>query len=247
MKHLKTFFNAMLLLAVFSCSKNTVAETGNGQVLFKVSSIESITDKTKSNVSDYTVLPFVEEFTLNVTDSESAPVWNGKVSEWDSATQLPVGNYNVTASYGTIDEEGFDKPYFSGTKSFAIVGGQAVEVPVPVTLMNTVVKISCTQNFMNYYKDYTFKITRNGAEVVTFTKEDVGVKGAFVDGYKLTLEGTLTSEVKTQTFSKEYTNLDATTAYSFEFDVNNVGGTSITINFNDYVEPVELGDVELNE
>jgi hypothetical protein len=31
------------------------------------------------------------------------------------------------------------------------------------------------------------------------------------------------------------------------FDVTNVGGTSITITFNDNVETVELGDFELND
>jgi len=53
--------------------------------------------------------------------------------------------------------------------------------------------------------------------------------------------------VKTQTFSKEYTNLDEKTCYTFTFDANNVGGASVTITFNDTVETVDLDELELND
>lgn len=243
MKHLKTIMSAMVLLAAFSCTKNPVV--GNGLVVFEVSSNQNVTDKTKSNVSDYTTLPSAVDFTLSITGSDSEAVWTGKVSEWNSSTQLQAGSYKVTAEYGAIDQEGFDKPYFTGAADFTITGGQTTNVSIPVTLGNTVVKISCTENFKNYYKDYTFKLTRDGAELATFIKDET--KGAFVDGYKFILEGTLTGEVKTQTFSKEYTNLETATAYTFVFDADNVGGSSITIRFNDTVETVDLGDYELND
>ena len=41
--------------------------------------------------------------------------------------------------------------------------------------------------------------------------------------------------------------VEVATAYTFRFDVSNAGGTSITIEFNDTVETVELGDCELND
>ena len=53
--------------------------------------------------------------------------------------------------------------------------------------------------------------------------------------------------MKTFTFSKDYSNLNEATAYTFNFDVTNVGGATITIKFNDTVETVELGDHELND
>ena len=116
---------------------------------------------------------------------------------------------------------------------------------IPVALGNTIVKIACSNNFRNYYTDYTIKITRDGADVVTLTKDET--RAAFVDGYKFTVEGTLTSETKTQTFSKDFSNLNEATAYTLTFDVSNVGGSTISISFDDTVEEVELGNVELND
>ena len=105
--------------------------------------------------------------------------------------------------------------------------------------------VSCSETFKNYYKDYSFTITRDGNDIVSFAKDET--RAAFIDGYKLTLEGTLTSESKTQSFSKDYSSLSEATAYTFYFDVNNVGGATITVSFNDTVETVDLGDYELND
>jgi hypothetical protein len=243
MKHLKTIFGVLALIAAVSCTKSQTE--GNGRVAFAVSSNDVVADMTKSNVSDYTALPAAGDFTITILDESSSQFWAGKISEWDSSTPLPAGNYTVNASYGDIEDEGFDKPYFTGTQTFAVKGGETSSVSVPVALGNTIIKISCSEYFKKYYSDYTFKLTRGTAEIATFVKDET--KAAFIDGYKIKVEGTLTGELKTYSFEKEYTGLDEATAYTINFDAPNVGGSTITISFNDTVETVELGDYELND
>ena len=243
MKHLKTIFGVLALIAAVSCTKSQTE--GNGRVAFAVSSNDVVADMTKSNVSDYTALPAAGDFTITILDESSSQFWSGKISEWDSSTPLPAGNYTVNASYGDIEDEGFDKPYFTGTQNFAVKGGETSSVSVPVALGNTIIKVSCSEYFKKYYSDYTFKLTRGAAEIATFVKDET--KGAFIDGYKIKVEGTLTGELKTYSFEKEYTGLDEATAYTLNFDAPNVGGSTITISFNDTVETVELGDYELND
>ena len=243
MKHLKTILGLMVLALAFSCTKSH--SECDGQVSFVLESDVEIADQTKSSVSQYTTLPSSGDFTITITDASSATVWSGKISDWDPATLLQAGNYKVTATYGAIDEEGFDKPFFTGSADFAVIGAQTAEVKISVSLGNTVVLVRCTDNFKNYYKDYTFKVTRDGSEIVTFAKGET--KAAFVDGYKFTLQGVIASETRTQTFASDYSSLDEATAYTFLFDAPNVGGSTITITFNNNVETIELGDLELND
>ena len=244
MKHLRTIFSVLALIAAFSCTKSQTE--GNGQVTFAVSSNDVVADNmTKSNVSDYTDLPATGDFTITILDESSSQVWAGKISEWDATTPLLAGNYTVNASYGDIEDEGFDKPYFTGSQTFAVKGGETSSVSVPVSLGNTIIRISCSDYFKKYYSDYTFRLTRGTAEIATFVKDET--KAAFVDGYKIKVEGTLQGELKTYSFEKEYTGLDEATAYTINFDAPNVGGSTITISFNDTVEVVELGDYELND
>ena len=246
MKHLKVFISALILLAVMSCTKNQT--DGTGQVVFEVASRQDIAEVTKSQVSDYTTLPSASDFSITIKDSKGETFWTGKVSEWVPSTPVLAGSYTVEASYGSLEEEGFGKPYFFGSLDFEVEGGMPVKVSVPVSLANTIIKVACSEYFKNYFKDYTFTLTRDGSEVVVFTKDAVDAgSAAFIDGYKIRVEGTLVGEVKTQSFSADYTNLDAATAYALEFDAPNVGGSTITISFNHTVEDVELGDVELNE
>lgn len=243
MKHLKTIIGIVALFTAVACVKSP--NDGRGQVVFEVASNQKVADVTKSNVSDYTSLPAAGDFTIVIKDAENAQVWTGKISEWNPVTPLQMGTYTVEAEYGSIEDEGFDKPYFYGNKSFTVVGAESTAVSIPVSLGNTIVKIACSDYFKNYYTDYTIKLTRDGADLVSFTKDET--RAAFVDGYKFTVEGTLTSETKTQTFTTEFNNLNEATAYTLSFDVSNVGGSTITISFDDSVEVVELGNVELND
>lgn len=243
MKHLKTILSVMVLMLAISCTKSHVE--GNGQVSFSLSSNDQIADQTKSNVSSFTQLPSTGNFTITIKDAAEATFWTGKLSEWDETTLLPAGVYTATATYGDLEEEGFDKPFFTGASSFTVVGEKTTAVSITVSLANTVIFISCTDNFKNYYEDYTFSLVRDDVTIANFVKGET--KAAFVDGYKITLQGTVKSPTKTQTFAKDYTNLNAATAYEVLFDASNVGGATVTISINNTVENVELGDVELND
>ena len=243
MKHLKTIIGIAALCALFSCAKSQT--DGRGQVVFEVAGNHEVADVTKSNVSDYTTLPSAGDFTIDIKDASGASVWTGKIADWDPATVLLAGEYTVEAAYGSLETEGFDKPYFYGTANFAIAGGEAKTVSINATLENTIVKVVCSENFKKYFSDYTFKLKRGTSEIVTFVKDDT--RAAFIDGYLFNLEAVIKGETKTYEISREYKNLDVATAYTLAFDVTNVGGAGITISFNNNVETVELGDHELND
>ena len=243
MKLLKTIMASLTVFAALSCTKNQA--DGFGQVSFVVSSDNVVADQTKSNVSDYTSLPSANDFTMVIKNSESAAVYTGTVGEWDPASKLNEGSYSVVVSYGDLESEGFDKPYFYGTANFAIAGGEAKTVSINATLENTIVKVVCSENFKKYFSDYTFKLKRGNSEIVTFVKEEE--RAAFIDGYLFNLEAVIKGETKTYEINREYKNLDVATAYTLAFDVTNVGGAGITISFNNNVETVELGDHELND
>ena len=255
MKHLQALIGALILFVAASCTKNQVE--GYGSVSFALDNNVEIVEQTRSQsesenedeneskVSDYTTLPLAEDFTITIKNASNEEVWSGPISEWvSSPIKLPAGNYTVEAAYGSLEEEGFDKPYFYGTANFAVKAGDTIAVPITVSLGNTIIKVSYSEYFKKYFTDYSFKLTRDNAEVVVFAKDET--RGAFIDGYKIKVEGTMTGELKTFSYSKEYSNLNEATAYTLAFDVNNVGGATLTVKFNDTVETVGL-DIELNE
>ena len=247
MKQMKTLLGLLVLLGALSCTKTRLtSDGGEGTVTFDVSADYDLMEVTKSSVSEYADLPQTSDFSLAVKDKAGKYSWTGLVSEWDPTTQLLAGEYTVEAFYGSLEDEGFNKPYFSGAAEFAIAGGETSEVSVDVALANTIVKISCNALFKKYYTDYTFEFSRGTTVIATYVKDET--RGVFIDGYKLNVSGVFTTESGAEhSFAKEFSNLEAATAYTMQFDLSNVGSSSVTISFNDTVETVTLGDFELNE
>lgn len=245
MKHLKTLLGLLVLLGALSCTKTRLSLEGSA-ITFAVSPSYDLIEVTKGNLSDYTVLPQASDFDLVITDDSGAGFWSGKLSDWDPATKIPAGDYIATATYGDLDIEGFDKPYFEGKAEFSVKGAETSDVSIPVSLANTIIKIECNDMFKNYYTEYEFKLFRGSTDIAVFDKGEV--RGAFVDGYKVSISGLFkTATGVEKTFEHEYTNLDAATAYTMQFELANAGGSSVTIRFNNDVETVTLEDVELND
>lgn len=227
-----------------SCKK---ADTGYGQADLSLRESFEIAEVTKSQVSDYTVLPPASDFTVTIRNSKSSTVWTGLLSEYDATMKLASGSYTAEAVYGEEGQEGFDKPWMSGSKDFNVLGGQTTSVSIPVKLSNSIVRVSCTEQFTNYFPDYSFTVTTGSNTVIEFPKGES--RGAFIDAYKFRIDGRMTSQSGNEkTFSKEYSSdIEAATCYTVRFDVTNVGKLSVTVSFNDTLETIELGEVELND
>ena len=256
MRHLNKIMSVLLLLAAFGCSKVDEKGMNTGFVSFSVSSDNALTEMTKSSVSDYTsVMPAYQDFILTVRDADSAVAWSGKVSELTGTLQLTSGNYTVTASYGDVTEEGFDKPCFIGSASFSVEGDKTVEVEVPVRLANSVVKFTCTESFRNYFRSCSVSLKGSSDNTFSFAygsgSDDFGTsnqtRGVFVENWQVEVTGVFSTGSKNYNFSRKYTNLEAATVYSINFNITNTGGAVVEISFAEDLETIELEDIELND
>lgn len=231
-----------VLVALSSCKKDDMS---SGRIEFSLDGTFDIVEVTKSQVSDYTAIPKAADFTVTVKSSKSV-VWTGLLSEYDSNFPIGTGAYTAEASYGEEGEEGFDKPWLSGSQSFTVNGGQTTTVSIPVKLCNSAVRVDCSDQFKKYFPDYEFTVTTGSNTVISFPKGET--RAAFIDAYKFRIDGSLTSQTgAVKSFSKEYASgIEPATCYTIRFDVANAGGTNISVTFNDTLETVDLGDVELN-
>lgn len=228
---------ALAALALTGCRKTD----GCGQLTFSLEEGVVADVMTKGNVSDYASLPSEGNFTLSVK-SGSEVLWTGLLSAYDPATNFKVGTYSAEVAYGNAEDEGYGKPYFFGKTDFSISGGQTTNVSIPVSLGNTIVKISTTQAFDNYYVSKSFKITTGAGTVIDNISGPV-----FMDAYKFTLSGTLTTQGGVvKTIASQTWNVDAATCYNVKFDVTNIGSTTVSVSFDDTVSNVDFVE-DLND
>lgn len=228
---------ALAALASSACQKTS--QTGRLSIALQEGAVADV--QTKGSVSDYATIPSAGDFTLTLKRGTTT-IWTGLISAWDEAKELEVGGYTAEVTYGSFEEEGYSKPCFAGKADFSIIGGQSSMVKIPVSLGNTIVKLSCTDAFKSYYSSYAFTITTGAGNVFE------NVNGAiFMDAYKFTVTGTLTTQSgNTSSMAPKSWNVDAATCYNVVFDATNVGNVTVTISFDDTVQTVEL-EQDLNE
>lgn len=247
MKLIKASILLLALGAAAGCKKTEAPAADTGSITFAVAAQQEVADVTRSQISDITALPAAADFTLTITDAQKKTVWSGTIAQMTEPYTIAAGEYTATAQYGSVSDEGFDKPCFTGSVPFTINGGDSKQIAIPVSLANAIVKVSCTEMFRNYFSDYSFKITTAAGTQIDFPKSET--RGAFIDAYKFTIDGTLKNQGGTaQSFNKTYdTGINPATCYTVTFDASSVGGTSITVTFNDTTETIDLGDIELND
>lgn len=247
MKLIKASILLLALGAAAGCKKTEAPAADTGSITFAVAAQQEVADVTRSQISDITALPAAADFTLTITDAQQKTVWSGSIAQMTEPYTIAAGEYTATAQYGSVSDEGFDKPCFTGSMPFTINGGDSKQITIPVSLANAIVKVSCTEMFRNYFSDYSFKITTAAGTQIDFPKSET--RGAFIDAYKFTIDGTLKNQGGTaQSFNKTYdTGINPATCYTVTFDASSVGGTSITVTFNDTTETIDLGDIELND
>lgn len=73
------------------------------------------------------------------------------ISDFSSDERFRVGAYTISAFYGSIENEGFDAPYYYGETKFTIVHDEVTDVSVTASLANSMVSVVPTEAFLKYF------------------------------------------------------------------------------------------------
>lgn len=249
MKLLRFTMCAIVAMMAISCAKDEAKEFNAGTLTFALATQNEIGDElidVKSKISEITTLPNEGDFSIVVKNSSDTPVYSGLLKDWDSSKKLQAGTYSVEASFGNIEDAGFDKPYFYGKKEFTIAANTTSNVQIPVELENCAVKIVATEMFSKYVTSSTISI--KPLALSAWSVVDLqNPKAFFMEPYGLNVKGEYTTQAQgpqaTTSFNKEYTSFEAKSLYTLTFDAKLIGSSTIQITFNDTV----LGEVEINE
>lgn len=120
--------------------------------------------------------PQPSEFSLTV--SSSGGEYKG---EWTSVDEYPLnqtlrpGAYWVTATYGDIETEGFDRPCYGVTADVMLEGGRTTAVDLTATLLNAAVTASYSEAFMTALPGVTLTFHVEGGEYLSYEPTDDGM------------------------------------------------------------------------
>lgn len=81
-----------------------------------------------------------------------------KVSDFDVNQEFKVGNYTLTAWYGSEGAQGFECPYYTGSTRVTVQDGVTTEVALSAKLGQAMISVEYTEAFKSYMTDWSAKV-----------------------------------------------------------------------------------------
>ena len=192
--------------------------------------------------------PDVDQFGLTLTKSD------GTYSKtWASTSLFPadqgfkVGTYTMTAFYGSLDDEGFERPYFAGSETFEVQEDRTTDVAITAKLQNSMVSIAYTDAFQRYFRDWSAKLHSEGGDYVDYPKGETRPAylrpGHVAIALSITKPNGVSATLQPADFDAE-----ARHHYRITFDVydGEVGEAQLRIIFDDTVDEENV-EIDLSD
>ncbi len=115
-------------------------------------------------------IPSAEQLSLRIstTDGSYSHTWQ-LLSEFNPDEPLLPGSYIAEAFYGTLNDEGFDCPAFSGSAPFEVVDGEVARPEIVCSLVNTMLLVKFSDAFTDYFTDASVTLHSSGGGFVEYT------------------------------------------------------------------------------
>lgn len=180
-------------------------------------------------------VPTAEEFAISAGRLDGT--WSKNYSnldEFNNEASFKTGAYTLTASYGSMQEEGFGKPFYTGSAQVSVLEDRTSEVNITATLANCMVSIDYTEAFKDYFNDWSASIHTDGYGYIDYLKGET--RPAYIAPGNTTVGISLTDKnghsTRLQPCSFESVGRHH---YHIVFDVNGgqVGTAQLVITFDD--------------
>lgn len=183
------------------------------------------------------------DVTIHIVKDDGSVDKEFPYSELEANSTLPTGAYTLEAYYGSENDEGFEKPYFYGAAEFHIYDSETSNPEVLISLSNSMVSVTYSEAFKNYFSAYTTTLQSEAGVPVTFSQ--IENRPAYLKSGEIAITINATKTTGTQiSLQPASIKAKAKTYYNVTFDVNggNVGDATLTITFDDAttLEPIEI-------
>lgn len=239
-RHIMTSFSAALVL--LSACESEHKNPGEGLLQLQLKADSKLLDVTRAEAPS---TPDVGEFKVEVWKGENLQTAWDSFDQYPEEVFFPIGNYEIRSYYGSLEEEGFEKPYYLGKKEFIIRDSEATAVEVVCRLANIKVSVEYTDNFRNYFSDYALQLSSDLREPIIFDKEET--RDAYLKPGRLDIVMDVVKQQGTSA-SLAIASIENTLPrqhYRLKFDVD-AGSSSLNVSFSDETEE-EAIQIDISE
>lgn len=250
----KLFIIAFITSLMVGCKEETPITTTAGEGTMQISATASGEVLTKAGgESGITVAtPSISEFSLKITGDNYEKSWSS-IDDYNFMTErLLAGLYEVAIEYGDPTAEGYNLPYFYGSKQVEVLDrNRTTDVELTATVGNAIVEVATTETFRGYFPEYEFTMT---TATNTFTLKENDAEPLFIAPQERVAidctcirQSNIATGASEQLATQYIANVKARTRYVITYDLKSAGSVTITVSLDETIIDTFEVDVELNE
>ena len=177
---MKRFSTGLLLagamMGIVSCSTEEGFRTDgpDGKIVLDLSSDARVMMNTRADDTKVSVVPEPSQFgiTFEKQDGSFSKTWVN-VDAFNREGSFPIGTYTLSATYGDMEQEGFELPCFSASQDVTVESGVESHVQLLATLSNTMVSVRYTDDFMSRFPAYSSALkAESSSDWVVFAQNE---------------------------------------------------------------------------
>lgn len=235
--------SATALLATMGSCKDDAYPVGSGEGLINpLVEINSDIVTAKKTGSREAMAITVNDLALKLTSADGSVnlTWPS-IAEFDVDKQFKVGGYTMEASYGALEDEGFEKPYYYGAAQLTVVENKTTPVALTAKLANSMVKIDYTDAFKGYFTAYDLQLHSEGGAYIDYMADET--RAAYLRPGKVTIIANVTKPngVKASLEAASFV-AQAQHQYTVTIDVNDgqAGEAQLVISFDELLDQEDI-------
>lgn len=166
--------SASSLLLLAACSDETLhTATGTGTIFPLVEFDPTVVTSSSSSRSGVEIEDLtVEDLTIAISNEDGSVEEEYPYSEFPTDKGFPVGEYTMTVSYGSEDEEGFETPAVSGTCTVTVTEDNASKPVIEATPSKAMVYINFDDMLLGYMKSIDARILGAGGTYIDYVENE---------------------------------------------------------------------------
>lgn len=185
--------SAIAALMLASCADESpwAGSDSQGGINLRFSADHRVMRQSRADDSDFLcpVTPEADQFSVSLISSDGAysRQWSS-VEAFNREGSFPVGDYTISASYGDLNVEGFDNPYYKGQTSVHVSPSEEAQASITAILANAMVSIRYSEDFNTNFPIHSAAVQTAGHDWLHFPQTET--RPAFIapcDDVKLNL------------------------------------------------------------
>lgn len=235
-------FGAAAMVLLSACNDGLEFTDGTGTISPLVSYDPTVITA-RSNGARATEIGDIEasDLFLTLTAEDGSESYSGPINDFPTGQGFNIGKYTLTATYGDVEDEGFEKPSVYGQAELSVLEGKQTSVELTATPSKAMVSFTFDKALTDYMTSCSARVHSAGGATLDYTSAET--RPLYIKPGQTTVSVNFTKP-NGKEGTLQVNTIDAQAQHHYKVNLTlggeGAGTESITVKYDDLLEEEEV-------